>query len=135
MQDTGRNTPLTRGLVLEQSDGRAVIALPGSDYQLHLQIDRPIECTGQDEVRGCVAASALKVDRVHTGGLFIEPVYGRPRRIQGRVVAKDPTGNTLTIAGPCVVVVQLDVTQRAGDFPLGELVGFNVKNASHWLCE
>jgi len=135
VQDTSTDTTVTRGLLLEHSPGRAVIALPGSDYQLHLLIPHPVEPGPHGEVSGRIAARALKVDRVGTGGLFIEPLYGRPRRVQGRVVSRDAAANTLTVAAPCVVVAQLDVTQRATDFPLGDLVACNIQNGSSWLSE
>lgn len=119
--------------MLEQRDGRAVIAIPGSDYQLHVTISEPLECNPHGEVRGVVRGKAEKLERVGTGGIFIEPVYGRPRRVQGRVVRKDSAANTLTVQGPCVVVAELEATQRATDIPIGELVAFNLQPGSRWI--
>lgn len=136
MQDSSLPTlPVTRGQLLEQGDGRVVIGIPGSDYQLHLASDGAVQSNKHGEVRGVVRAKAGKLERVGSGGIFIEPVYGQPRRVQGRVVRKDSAANTLTVQGPCVVVAELEATQRATDIPIGELVAFNVHSGSRWVCD
>lgn len=119
--------------------GAIVFALPGSNYLLHL---RPLP--GVDAVtvepghrlRGTIAVTARRVDIVRTGGRFVEPLVGRPRRVQGTVLAIDSHANTLTLnAGgaaavdglPLPIVVKLgDARQQAEQFPLDSLVACDV---------
>lgn len=116
------------GTLVEQRDGLIVLALPGSDYRLHLRIDAPLDARPGDRVHGTIKANARRVDVVTSGGAYIEPVYGRPRRLQGRVLATDPAANTLTVnVGPCPVEATLMPAQKAGDFMPGMFVSFDVE--------
>ncbi len=70
---------------------------------------------------------AKRVDVVGHGGRFIEPVYGRPRRLQGTVVATDPNLNMITVRSRCPFVCRLTGSQKAAAFAIGSLVGFDVE--------
>ncbi len=121
---------VVQGRLEEKSDGRIVLSLPGTDYRLHLQIDGPIETDTGSRLAGRIFARALRVDRVRTGGRFIEPVFGRPRRLQGHIVALDPTANTLTVRCPCPITCELTAHQRAGQFSTGQLVSFDIQSGA-----
>ena len=74
-----------------------------------------------------IRAKARRIDVVQTGGRYVEPVYGRPRRVQGAVLAIDEGANTITIgAGVPIVVKPTDARQKAADFALGDFVTFGV---------
>ena len=45
-------------------------------------------------------AEAKRIDVVTTGGRYVEPVYGRPRRVQGTVIAIED-GAVVVNAGAC----------------------------------
>ena len=111
-------------------DGMIALNLPGTDYQLHLAVAGAPATNAQKRVTGKVVAQARRVDIVNTGGVFIEPVIGRPRRLQGRVVAQDAAANTLTIKAVAPFVCKLDGNQKAEAFPMGALVSFDIERGA-----
>ncbi|QYO64365.1 hypothetical protein [Leptolyngbya sp. 7M] len=80
-----------------------------------------------DELRiiGIIRAKARRIDEVTTGGRYIEPVYGRPRRVQGTVVAIEPDAVVVN-AGMPIHCTPTDPRQRPGDFKPGQFVSFDV---------
>jgi hypothetical protein len=131
---TTMSTPTTSGdaatgVLASSEDGQIVLALPGTDYRLHLQLAGPIDAPSGKPITGRITAKARRVDVVHRGGRFIEPLYGRPRRLQGTVVATDPHENTITVkcGGGCPFVCRLMAGQRAINFDVGAFVGFDVE--------
>ena len=134
-QTTSIDTQQVRGILLEHSDDRIVLGLANSDYQLHLQIDRPLDGNtvtkatnvSNRQLTGVIRAQARRVDVVRAGGRYIEPVYGRPRRIQGTVVACDRQENTITVLARCPFVCRLSGSQKTNDFETGCLVSFDVE--------
>ncbi len=124
--------------------GYVVLGLPGSGYALHL---RPVAGARADgagplagkvgkRVSGVMTVRSRRVDVVQTGGRFVEPLVGRPRRVQGTVLARDSAANTLTVNaasaaavdGPSlpIVLALTDPRQRAEAFEIGALVGCDV---------
>src|SRR5688500_8524350 len=67
--------------------GHTVVSFPNSNYQRHLLPGAPVTAEVGKRILGRVKARARRIDRVQTGGRYVEPVYGRPRRIQGSVIA------------------------------------------------
>lgn len=116
--------------------GYIVLAVPGSQYQLHLRPEGAITAEVGKRITGVITCQARRVDVAVTGGRFVEPVMGRPRRIQGTVLSVSGAGNTITLnAGGGVVVDGLplpivcaltDPRQKAEQFAPGQLVGFDV---------
>ena len=123
---------IAAGTLLEVGDDRIVLGLPDTDYRLYLRIDGPITAPLNKPIRGRITARARRVDRIRRGGRFIEPIYGRPRRLQGRISATDPAANTMTVTagGDCPFVCQLVTDQSAGDLRPGWLVGFDVESGA-----
>ena len=68
----------------------AVLSFPNTSYQTHLLIESPAALDGkvQKRVVGVIALDARRVDVVNSGGKYLEPVFGRPRRVQGKVVVE-----------------------------------------------
>lgn len=116
-----------RAVLDEAADDRVVLALPGTDYRLHLAVyQRPGTSVGK-RIIGTIHAKARRVDIVDSGGRYIEPVMGRPRRVQGEVTAVDTGNNTITVhAGAPIVCALTDHRQRAADFKPGDFVSFDV---------
>ena len=119
-------TPSVVGRIEHKSDESIILAVEGTDYRLHLVPVGGVGEVGQ-RVRGLVRIEARRVDVVPAGGWFIEPVYGRPRRVQGRIVGGDVAGNELHLKAGAPVIVKLEPAQKAGDFAIGQMVGFDVK--------
>lgn len=120
--------PTVSGKLLEHRDGRIVLALPGTDYRLHLVIEiAPPVGVGQ-KVTGTIHATARRVDVIPAGGSYVEPVAGRPRRVQGRIVGGHLPSRTLYVkAGPTLICSLSDERQQPGDFSIGQLVSFDVE--------
>jgi hypothetical protein len=108
--------------------------LPNTEYELCLMMGgHGGPGTGGQAASGSTAgiirAQALRVDIVQTGGRFIEPIYGRPRHVQGAIIDTDPAANTITVAcaPECAIVCELASAQNAAEFPIGSLVACDVK--------
>ncbi len=129
MSNTTTASPLAKGTLVQQSEGKIVLGLPGSEYQLHLLTDAALTPSVTGKITGTITAEAQRVDKTQngTGGRFIEPVYGRPRRIQGRITATDTAANTITVFAACPVVCSFATDQSASDFEVGQTVTFDVK--------
>jgi hypothetical protein len=105
--------------------GRIAMGFPNTNYELHLLPTGPIRTPEGKRLIGIIRARAKRIDVVETGGRFVEPVYGRPRRVQGAVVAAE--GNALVVdAGMPIHCEPTDPRQKAGDFQPGTLVAFDV---------
>ena len=132
---------VARGTLLEHGPNTIVLGLPGTDYQLHLQVKQAIAAHQGQRVSGTIHAHARRVDIVPTGGRYIEPVYGRPRRLQGTILTTDPIANTITVDcapaqdGPpgavgCPFVCRLMAEQKAAGLSRGELVSFDIERGA-----
>ena len=103
------------------------LGLYNSDYRLHLIPLNEITAKVGKRIVGVIRAEAKRVDIVRSGGKYVEPVMGRPRRVQGRVGEIDNARNTITVDANAVVVCRLtDHRQRASDFEPGQFVSFDV---------
>lgn len=117
--------------------GYVVLAVPGTSYQIHLRPTGTISAQPGQRVRGVIRCECRRCDLVDSGGRYWEPVYGRPRRVQGTVIAQDAAAKTITVDaggaavpgvdwGLPVVVKLTDSRQSPGDFPVGRMVTFEV---------
>jgi hypothetical protein len=110
-----------------RKDDKVVVQIPGSNYQLHLKATGSVEPTPQGRVRGVIRCSVWKVDFVSDGGAFIEPVYGRPRRVQGHVIGALETGNSIIVdVQNQPIVADLPERWQASQIAAGTKVGLDV---------
>ena len=119
--------PLATGVLAEKSPEKLVLAVPGTDYRIQLIPQGSIDAQVNDRISGTIRAQARRVDVVKAGGRFIEPVFGRPRRVQGRIIAGDVKANTVTVLACVPVIATLMPQQRTGQFALGQMVSFDVE--------
>ena len=126
---TVATSPLAKGQLIEQTDDKIVLGLLGSEYQLHLSIDAAVTGSSTGTITGTITANARRVDKTQngTGGRFLDPVYGRLRRVQGRIIAIDDSASTITVLAACPVVCSFATNQNVSDFVVGELVTFSVE--------
>lgn len=133
MSEATSTGSIVTGAIKEKSAEALVLKLLDGDYQLHLVI-KPEAAAKLPEVgkrvSGQVYARARRVDVVTTGGRFIEPVMGRPRRVQGRVIGIDIAANTLTVRAACPMVCLLTANQKADSFAEGMMVSFDVERGA-----
>ena len=76
-------------------------------------------------VCGTIRAPAWKVDRVEFGGNYVEPLAGRPRRMQGTILAVNGGANELTVQVGYEVVVRLPDKYKALDYQVGQRIGWD----------
>ena len=123
------------GKLLAVEEGMITLGLVGTDYQLRLVVSDDFEGVVGKRIRGTVAANAKRVDKINAGGKYIDPVYGRPRRIQGKVVAVNREANSITVNGGCAVECSLMESQKAKDYQIGEIVGFAMERGAEFTLE
>ncbi len=108
--------------------GYIVLGVPNTNYKMHLRCAEELDAArvGKRFI-GKITAEARRIDVVQTGGRFVEPVFGRPRRVQGSVVTTDSASNTITVnAGVPITVSISDRRQKAEQFEVGQVVSFDV---------
>jgi hypothetical protein len=74
------------GKVTSAGEGKVVFAPAGTNYELHLLCPRYAGPLSKP-VRGTIRVTARKLWTVPSGGNWIQPIFGPPRIIQGRVRA------------------------------------------------
>ena len=122
--------PIISGVVDEVHSDWVQVRVPDTDYRLRLVPREGLSVAVGDKIDGVIRVQALKMMVIPAGGRYIEPVQGRPRRVQGRVVGGNTSLNEIYVkAGPGVVVTPL-APQRAGDFAIGQMVSFDVRDGA-----
>ena len=123
--------PSVTGWIEEKADDRIVLDIPDTDYRLHLMLPGPLRAEVGEKVTGTIHANAKRVDPIRSGGRFIEPGYGRPRRVQGRIIGGDPAANKLFVhCGGAPFIATLMPSQHATDFAIGQMVLFDVERGA-----
>lgn len=106
--------------------GFITLAISNTSYQLHLIPAGEISTPAGKRIVGRIHAQARRVDKVSTGGRYVEPVFGRPRRVQGAVLSTDVGARTITVdAGVAIACTLTDPRQNPADFEPGDLVSFD----------
>jgi len=122
--------PAVTGLIDEVHREWVQVRVPDTDYRLRLVPAEGLSAAVGDKIAGVIRVQALKMMVIPAGGRYIEPVQGRPRRVQGRVIGGSTALNEVYVkAGPGVVVTPL-APQRAGDFAIGQMVSFDVRDGA-----
>lgn len=124
--ETSVASQMVRGTVLESQPDRIVLGLPGTDYRLHLNISNPITAKVGSHITGRIEVHARRIDVTGTGGHFIDPVYGRPRNIQGCVIETGLDHGTMVVKAVAPLHVRVRPPQKPSDFEVGAIVGFSV---------
>ncbi len=113
--------------VVESVEDQIVtLAVPGSNYRSSFQIvGGSVSLVVGARVRGTIHAPAWKVDRVELGGNYVEPLYGRPRRMQGTILAVNAAVNELTVQVGYEATVKLPEKYKAADYKIGDRIGWD----------
>jgi hypothetical protein len=92
----------SKGRIVRTHNGLAVYQPANTSYEHH--VTAPATLPTDRPMRASIRVQARKVYGVPSGGNFVQPIFGSPRIIQGRVASID--GNTLTVqAGATFVCV------------------------------
>ncbi|MFZ4575455.1 MAG: hypothetical protein ACOYN0_13740 [Phycisphaerales bacterium] len=100
-------------------------AVPNTSYELFLVPTAPVDATPGKRLVGVISASSRRIDVVDTGGQFVEPLVGRPRRVQGTVVRSEG-GAVVVDAGVVIHLKPTDARQSADSFQPGQMVSCDV---------
>lgn len=111
-----------------------VLSFANTSYQTHLiptvEAGSLVDRVGKRAI-GIIALKARRVDVVESGGKYLEPVYGRPRRVQGSVVSIDRAANSIVVDAAVPVHCALtDSRQNATDFAVGDFVSFDAMDGA-----
>ncbi|MCC6661276.1 MAG: hypothetical protein IT437_10365 [Phycisphaerales bacterium] len=126
---------LARGVLMGMEPATAtkpahvVFTVPNTDYEMHLVPTAEVRTRPGKRLVGTIRARARRIDVVLTGGRYVEPVWGRPRRVQGSVVAVEPDA-VVVDAGMPIHCVPTDPRQKPADFAPGQFVSFNVMDGA-----
>src|SRR6266581_3566179 len=106
--------------VRETKDGRLIVFQPqGTNYELHLLSEEPFGGELNKPIELSIRVQARKVYTVPSGGNFIQPIFGPPRIIQGRVKYLDEKEMVVQAGAP--IIVQLPAQEDAYDLASGDL--------------
>ena len=120
--------PVVSGRVAERGDDWILLQIPGTSYRLRLVLEVKLEAAVGDKVTGTLHAAARRIDVISAGGRYVEPVSGRPRRLQGRVVGGHVASGLLYVGTGVPFICSLtDGRQAVADFEIGQLVSFDVE--------
>jgi len=113
--------PQVRAVVHAVGEGRIELALPHSDYVMHLRLevapDRIAVPVGK-RIRGRVDAVAMRFHGATGGGRFIEPVIGEPRIVAGTVIHVDRAGGRVLI--DCAMPIWITPEEADQDWSIFE---------------
>lgn len=107
------------GKVTAVREGLVIFSPAGTNYEMHLV------CPGYSgpvntPVKGVIRVNARKVYTVPSGGLFITPIFGPPKIIQGRIRTLDEQSMVLH-AGGASIAVDFPANDDAFDLQSGPL--------------
>jgi hypothetical protein len=106
--------------------GVVTLRAPGSNYRNSFVVSAESAAPAPGaRVRGTIYAPAWKVDRVDLGGNYVEPLVGRPRRMQGTILAVNPRANELVVQVGYEATVRLPDRYLAADYRVGERIGWD----------
>lgn len=116
--------------------GYMVLTVPNTNYRLHLRVPEDFTAEVGKRIIGRIEVNARRIDRPNGGGRYVEPVEGRPRRVQGWVTATDPEANLIWVsAGVPVGLRPTAPGQHARDFNEGEFVSCDVMDGATFTPE
>ena len=137
MPTTAIDPRTARGLFIEHvpetatKPGYVRLGFPNTSYKLDLIPEGEVAGTPGKRIEGTVHAQAARLDPIGGGGRFVEPVFGTPRRVQGRVIAVNAETNEVIVsAGVPFHLHPTDPRQKATDFAEGQMVTCGVKGGA-----
>ena len=122
---------VAKGVLEDVREDRIVLSIPHTDYQLHLVPTVPaaqLRPKLGKRVKGTIHAKALRIHPAKGGGRFIEPVWGTPRIVAGKVLSADSDRREAVIDLTVPFVVRtMDEQVFDGILEPGRLVNFYVE--------
>lgn len=136
---------LTRGLVREIIDATEtrpaflVLGFDNTNYQMRfLASDDTLAAMRAKvgkRVVGVASVGARKISECRTGGRFVDPVFGPPQRVQGRIVAITEDAIVVDAGGPRLHATPTHPEQSPEGFAVGQMITFDaMEGASFTPC-
>ncbi len=126
MNTTASSPNLVTGVVERATDGRMHLAIPGVDYLLQLETGESRAADVGSKITGVISAQARRIDAIRSGGRFVEPVEGPPRRVQGTVMSVDESEGAIVVNAGVPVSCKVGPLQSASQFEVGSMVTMGV---------
>jgi hypothetical protein len=125
---------LTRGVLESLDDNEIVLAVHHTEYKLHLSLTpaKGMDASVGSRIKGTIHARALRMHAARGGGRFIEPVWGAPRIVAGRVRAVDESQQRLLVDTGVPMWVEAPEGQDLGVVRAGALVNFYVESGTRF---
>ncbi len=118
---------MAKFIVESIADGIVTLRVPNANYRNSFAMTTEAAALPApgERVTGTIQAPAWKAEKVALGGNYVEPLFGRPRRMQGTVLAVNTATNELTVQVGYEVTVKLPEKYKAADFPVGTRIGWD----------
>src|ERR1700733_5449004 len=107
------------GKVTSVTDDYLVFQPANTNYQLHLVPASPFSGPLNKPLQGNPRVTARKVYTVPSGGNFIQPIFGPPRIVQGRVLYVDD--KSMVVQAGCPIAVDLPSAETSIDLGNGNI--------------
>ncbi len=101
------------------------LRIPGTNYRNTFKFSGVAAPGPGAKVFGAIHVLARKTESISDGGNYVEPLFDRPRRMQGLVLARNSQKNQLVVQVGYEVTVQLPADQNVSEFPVGSRVGWD----------
>ena len=98
---------------------------PNANYRNTFKCSSVADLAVGKRIPGSIHAPARKIEAVSQGGNYVEPLFGRPRRMQGLVLKQNVADNSLIVQTAYETNVQLPRQQQATDYSVGSRVGWD----------
>ena len=108
---------------------------PSANYRNTFKCSSAADLAVGKWVSGSIHAPARKIDVVSEGGNYVEPLFGRPRRMQGLVLRQNVAENSLIVQTAYETTAQLPLQQQAADYPAGSRVGWDNADWPEFVVE
>jgi len=123
-----KSVTISEGVLKDAGDGTITLAKPGTNYALELVTLEPVAKPAGAKIRGEIRVQAARMDVIASGGKYIEPVAGPPRRVAGRIVEVDARANLVIVdVGPFTVVCTPHPLQKASKFAVDQMVTMGIR--------
>jgi hypothetical protein len=126
---------IVRATLLESRGETITLGVAGSDYRMTLALNGSAgDIAGRlgKRVTGVIEANALRMHPAGGGGKFIEPVWGPPRIVAGRVLTVDAAQRRVLVESALPLWVTAPIDQNLGVFREGALVNFHVESGARF---
>ena len=126
---TSRDFP-ANGKVIAATNGMVVFSPENTTYEMQLEIEGPTKNLKIGVwMEGHIIVNARKVLTVGSGGNFVAPIFGPPRKIQGRIRYIDEEQMVVQAGVPIIVKLPHDSAcfeLAHGQLAVGKMVNVDV---------